>query len=104
MSHDADHPGNGHEDDDFTKESAFSRIDVLESAFGEQADSLARLIGTQERFHEQLIKDVAAVVAKVLEERLVPFEHRLADLTSTVADLRATIAGLVLAVDRLGTR
>ena len=101
MSHDTDHPGNGHEDDDFTKESAFSRIDVLESAFGEQAASLSQLIGTQERFHEQLIKDVAAVVAKVLEERLVPFEHRLAELTATVADVRAAIASLALAVSRL---
>lgn len=99
MSHDSDH-GNGH-GEDFTKESAFSRLDVMESAFGEQADSLARLIGTQERFHEQLIKDVAAVVAKVLEERLVPFEHRLADLTATVADVRAAIAALTLAVSRL---
>lgn len=90
MSHDSDMPtnGNGHTEE----------LDALESAFGEQAASLSRLIGAQERFQAEVVKDVSAAVAEVLETRLVPLEQYLLRIESKVESVARAVAELTQAV------
>lgn len=78
------HAGNGHHVPAYTLEEAASDVGALDMRLSEVEASNLRLLELQEAFQKEVVANVSAAVATLLEERLGRFEQQLSALSANV--------------------
>lgn len=76
--------GNGHHVPAYTLEEAASDVGALDMRLSEVEASNLRLLELQEAFQKEVVANVSAAVATLLEERLGELKQQLATLSANV--------------------